>query len=884
MKYGKIFRFLGIVCLLAVLSTLRVNAQDIAFEAAVNKTQMSYEDVLVLSFTISGGNIDLNVTPELPDLKENFDILRGPNRSTSVSIVNGKYSSSLSLQYLLSPKKTGMLEIASATLHYDNKTYTTEAITIEVIKGAPAPSQAPSQENPSQPQGDRQATTAQPEIFVRAEVDKETAYIGEQITISFYLYTQIQLYRYSITQTPNFSGFWKEELVKPPDRFVYQRQIIDGVEYGVALLNKVALFPALSGEVTIDPMVVGFLIKMRTRARNPFSDPFFGRTEEIIRKTQAIVLNILPLPEENRPDTFNGDVGDFSMSVEVSPKDVRQDEPMTLSVKIQGVGNIKTLKEPVIMLPDAFKRYDSEITEHPYTMQEPVQGEKTFESVIIPSSDGEYQLPPIRFSYFDPQRQAYQTIRSQPISLTILPGAEQDEPMERRITTKEEIKLLDKDIHFIKTDISQLKEQGRYWYQNRVFQALHVLPILAIFAAYGFKRYRDKYINDERYVRRKRANKLSKKRLKTAYALMTQDKTKEFYAAISSILRQYIGDKLNRSAAGITGDDICQVLRQHGLEHETAQLLQECLHTCDFARFAPIGAHKNEMNTMIAHAETIIDRIESLKGLKTSPKMQPAKFLLVFILVPLFCLSFSLLSCFAETSNEQLFQQGNTFYEQGKYAEAIESYQRITSSGLENGYVYYNLGSALLKEKRIGEAILAYERARRFLPRDEHVAFNLDFARALTLDKMEQHTGGGLTKMVNSIRDYFTPNELSLFFGILYLFLTFFLISLIFAPRDWKKRTISCSVFAAFLLLCSGSLLLSQIFHRSADEAILLASKSEAKTGPGEAYTTVFEIHEGAKVRIQREKLDWAEIQLPNRVIGWLMKKDLERIYKSSDK
>lgn len=887
MKNFNIIKRIIIIAFSYISFTHVVYAQDITFEAAVDKPQMSFEEVLVLSFVLSGGNIDLNVTPALPDLKEDFDVLQGPARSTNISIINGKQSSSVTFRYFLSPKKTGGLTIGPATLQYNNKMYTTNPITVEVVKGAQP--QAPSS---PQDQRSQQQETSLPEIYIRTEVDKETAYIGEQITLSCYLYTRINIAGYDFVQQPNFTGFWTEEL-DIPQHPTLQYQTINGVTYGVALMKKVALFPTSSGDVTIEPMVMTFSVRVQTRSRDPFDqffndpfDNFFGRTQEIIRKTQPVTLKILPLPEENRPDSFNGDVGSFTMSVDIDKTQVTQDEPIKLTVKIQGIGNIKTLKEPTITLPESFKRYDPEITENLFALQEPLQGEKIFESVIMLSSAGEFQIDPVQFSYFDPHRKSYQTIRSEPIKLVILPTAQEEELLERHIATKEEIKLLGQDIRFIKTDIPQLEDQGQYLYQTDLFRILCIFPLLAIGIAYGYKRYREKYTRDEKYVRRKQAKKLSKRRFKSNAEMMNRGNSKEFYAAISQTLRQYIGDKLNLPPAGITGEEISKSLKGYGLDEDTAELLKQCLADCDFARFAPVGSSVGEMNAMLQKAETIIDRIESLKIQGAKLEVQGSQKLLLFILLPaLLVAPCSLLPapCFATMSVpqplEQVFRLGNTLYEEGKYSEALEKYQSVIESGLENGFVYYNFGNALLKERRIGEAILAYERAKRLLPRDEDVAFNLEYARALTLDKMEAWHSGKIASVMIAIRDFFTPNEITIFFLVMYLVFVILIGISILTSRRWRMRFIYSAILPGFLLFVSAILLFSQIFSRtSVDEAILLAPKSEARTGPGEGYSTVFEIHEGAKIRIQREKLDWVEIKLPNKVIGWVMKKDLARI------
>ncbi len=855
-----------------IVSGMTASAQDVTFEASVNRTRMSYEDTLVYSLSLSGGNIDLKVTPQLPDLHDQFDILRGPSRSTSISIVNGRQSSSLKLQYLLSPKKTGTLEIGPARLEYDKNTYMTDPVTIEVVQGSAA--QAPSPSGQPQQQAEKAA-----KLFVRAEVDKKEAYIGEQITVSYSLYTRIDIAQYGITRQPGFTGFWKEEIVKQPEQLAFQEQDVNGVPYAVALIQKVALFPTQSGEVSIDPMIVGFLIRVRGQSRDPFdqffNDPFFGQTQEIIRKTQPIPLNILPLPEENQPPTFSGDVGTFHLSVEADPQQVTAGEPVTLKITIQGAGNITTVKEPVIELPETFKRYDTHITENAYTMQEPVQGEKLFETVLIPSDSGDYEIPPVHYTYFDPQRKAYQHIRSEPIPVTVLPGAEQDEPMERRIATKEEIRLLGKDIRFIKTSLS-LSDQGQHWYQSPWFVVVHLLPIPGLLLAYGYIRYRERYMSDETYVRRKRAAKASRQRLKKAGPLMEHGETKAFYAEISGILRQYLGDKLNLPPAGIHGAEISNILQDSGLDEDTASLLRQSLEECDFARFAPGASGKEEMKTMLGNAETILERVEGLKTLKAGRPTQKTQAAL-WLLVTFSALWMPQSAKAAEPSIEHVFQQGNRFYEQGHYTQAIACYQEIVNSGFENGYVYYNLGNALLKHERIGEAILHYERAVRLRPRDEDVAFNLDYARAFTLDKMKPDTGK-LLALLQALRDYWTPHEVSIMFTVFYLLFVCFLTLWLCFSSQRKPVLLSLSIVPLFLLLCSGSLLALQLAHTTNEEAIILSPEVEAKNGPGEAYSTVFEVHEGAKVRIQREKQEWVEIRLPNNMIGWVNRRVLERI------
>ena len=866
---------------LGILMSFTASAQDISFEARIDKNRISYQDVLVLTLVLSGGNVDMNVTPEMPDLEENFDILRGPNRSTSISIVNGRQSSSLTIQYMLSPKKDGVLEIPPISIQQNGKTYNSEALRVEVLKVGATTSQTPSPGSPesaNQPDPD-----AMPQVFLQAEIDKQTAYPGEQITISYKLYTQVNISGYNVEQQPGFTGFWVEELETPqPPKL--QQAIVNGQEYGVALMKKFALFPTSSGELAIDSMTMSLGVKTqrRGRSRDPFDaffdDPFFGRVQEIVRKTEPITLNVLPLPEENRPDIFNGDVGSYTMSVELEPQEVAQDEPVTLRVSIQGSGNIKTIKEPVITLPEAIKRYDTQITESPYTLQEPVQGEKRFEIVLIPSEAGSFQIEPVQFAFFDPQRRAYKMLRSQALELMVTPGESHAEATSRRIATKEEVKLLGQDIRFIITDVPHLSNQGSYWYQSGLFQFSLLLPICVVLAAWGYKHYHSNYMSDERYQRRKRALKQSKGRLKTASESLEQNDSKAFHAEVSSALRQYLGDKLDRQPAGIHAEEISRELQKYGFSDEGVQRLKECLDRCDYARFAPVDASREEMQSILNDAEAVLEELEGLKGFGTAKKSgRQIAMLWLFLALSWTTCALSARADAPPAPVEELFRQGNTFYQESRYQDAIDSYEQILAQGLENGYVYYNLGNALLKEQRIGEAILQYERAKRLLPRDEDVAFNLNYARALTLDKMETD-GGKLSQTYTEIRDYFTPNEVALALWIAYGLLSFMIIVFMFVQRAWKRLLLFPALPAAFLLLGAAVLLALQSSAHERNEAILMVEQAAAKTGPGEAYSDIFKIHEGAKVRIQREKLDWVEVKLPNKVIGWIPKSDLERI------
>lgn len=245
--------------------------------------------------------------------------------------------------------------------------------------------------------------------------------------------------------------------------------------------------------------------------------------------------------------------------------------------------------------------------------------------------------------------------------------------------------------------------------------------------------------------------------------------------------------------------------------------------------------------------------------------------LLIFLLLP---------TIISATLIDELFQNGNEKYRQGKYEEAIKFYETIISKGIKNGYLFYNLGNAYFKINEIGKAILNYERAKIYLPYNDDVQFNLRFVNSLKVDKIETKEYNPFTKVVLFVYNLFTVNTL---FILVYIFLCLIVIGFIIKwfVKNISVRDISSRVFpyiVVIFIILFLILVLKLYDTENIRYGIVLAKESEVRSGPGEDYTVIFTLHEGTKIREHNRSGNFAQITLPNGYSGWIKRADIELI------
>ncbi len=591
------------LCLILTGTSL---AQDIAFNASVNRTEMGLDEQITLTISVSG-NVKSIPQPELPTLSE-FSV-HSAGRSHNVSYSDGRLSSSVTFNYVLLPRRTGKFTIGPAKIELEGKTY--ETTPIEVTVAGEAKSQAAPE--PSGKEKKQQAPQLRgKDLFIRTFVDKKKAYVNEQITLTFQFFQGVRLFNNPEYTPPSLTGFWSEDL--PPKKQYYKA--VDDRQYFVQEL-KTALFPTSTGKLTIGPAELRCTVEDLDRhlSRDPFAMfdrdllSLFRQGKPQVLSSQPIEIEVLPLPEIDRPEEFSGTVGSYKLKVSVDKTQVEVGQPVTLKARVTGVGNVKSVGRPQIPELTDFRSYSSGSSEKVSKDGYRVQGVKTYEEVLIPKKAGKYTVPPIEFSFFDPEAKSYKTLNSQPILLTVLPSSEVT-PTEIAQLSKQEIGKAAKDIRYIKVYSGHFEDQGDRLYSRPLFLLLQLVPLVAFAISWRYQSVRERLNSDVGYARQRRARRFAQRRLKVARKLISAQTSKEFYCEIARALLQYVGDKLNLPAYGLTKDQMVEKLSEKGLERAKIDNLVKLLDSCDFARFAPGSSTEEQMRDFLREAEKAIVQLE----------------------------------------------------------------------------------------------------------------------------------------------------------------------------------------------------------------------------------------------------------------------------------
>lgn len=572
-----------------------------SFVATVDNNKVGENDRFQLEFTFEGKNLNALKQFNPPSLKD-FRVLSGPNQSTSMQIINGVSSSSLTLSYILMPNTTGSYTIGSASIQYEGQTYTTSPIKITVVKGTP---KAKDENNNSGVSNQEIAEN----LFIRASLDKNRVYQGEQVTVTYKLYTRLNIAaQMSVDKLPQYQGFWAEEL-ETARNISFSNEVIDGKQYKVGLLKRVALFPSQSGKLEVTPFELTIPIQVQKK-KNPnniwddfFGDPF-GRSEiiEYPAKSNTLKIDVVPLPENNKPNSFRGAVGSYNFSASIDKQKTKTNEPITLKFNINGTGNIKLLELPPFELPNGFEKYDPK-TDEQINRAGKISGTKKAEYLLIPRIAGSREIPAIEFSFFDPESKSYKTIKSKSFNVDIEQGQGSE-----NYTNQENIQQLDGDIRFIKTKFDDVELQSDILLLNPCFWIASILPMIASFVLIGWKRKQDKLSGNQQLLRYSKAEKVARKRFKTAKKLLEQNNVETFYSEISQALFGYLEDKFHIPKSEFTIEKAVDELLKRNIKPELVDKMKINAQKCEFIRFAPGTNPSQAMNEMYqAFSDVVID-------------------------------------------------------------------------------------------------------------------------------------------------------------------------------------------------------------------------------------------------------------------------------------
>ena len=562
-------------------------------------------DQFRLSYTITTQEVrDFRV----PSIK-GFEVLMGPSRSTqsSVQIINGKTTStqSITFTYILMAKTEGEYTIPGATITADGNQMVSNSVKIKVLP-ADKSSQGGQQRGTT-----GSATISGNDLFITGTINKTTVYEQEAILLTYKIYTQVDLRGFDNVKLPDFKGFHSQEVELPANRR-WGLEHYKGRNYQTTIFRQFVLFPQQSGKLTIDAARFDASIAVATQV-DPFDfDSFFngGGGSYMVKKslfTPKLTIDVKALPD--KPADFSGGVGDLNISSSINSTSVKTNDAVTVKLVISGTGNLKLLSNPEVKFPEDFEIYDPKSENNFRLTSDGLSGNKVIEYLAIPRNPGDYKIPPVSFTYFDVKSKSYKTLTTEGYDLHVEKGEGNATQTIANFTNKEELKVLNEDIRFIKQNEVKLTPRGSFFFGTPGYWLFYLIPALVFIVFFVIYRKQIAANANVAKVRTRKANKVAVKRLKLAGKLLTDNKKDAFYDEVLKALWGYVSDKLSIPMSRLSKDNIEEELRNYGVDDTLIAEFLKVLDNCEFARFAPADANQG-MDKIYAEALDIISKME----------------------------------------------------------------------------------------------------------------------------------------------------------------------------------------------------------------------------------------------------------------------------------
>lgn len=601
-----------IFLLFTILAAWQVKAADkVRFVAEAADVVVSGDQVRLV-FTVNSQDIKDFRAPSI----KGFDVLMGPSRSqqSSIQIINGKRTSnsSTAFTYILLAGSPGTYTIPAASVEVNGEKVFSNAISIKVLpqdqnsgnSGNNGGGSASSSR--SQAAGSRISAN---DLFITATASKTTVHEQEAILLTYKVYTVVNL-RQLYGKMPDLKGFHTQE-VELPQQKTFTLEHYKGRNYNTTVWSQYVLFPQQTGKLEIPSITFDGVVAQQTVSDDPF-DAFFngGGYVEVKKKitTPKVVINVQPLPA--KPAGFSGAVGEFKLASSINATDVKTNDAVTIKLTLSGTGNMKLIGTPEVKFPQDFEIYDPKVTDDYKLTNSGLTGTKTFEYLAIPRHAGNFTIPAVEFTYFDLKSNSYKTLKTEAYNLKVAKGQGNADQVISDFTNKESVKMLGKDIRFIKLGDSSLRPKGDFFFGTVGYYLCYLIPLL-LFVAFAVI-YRQKALDNANVakVKTKKANKVATRRMKLAGKLLAENKKNEFYDEVLKALWGYISDKLSIPVSQLSKDNIEAELTNYGVQEALIAEFIGVLNECEYARYAP-GNENEAMDKVYSASVEVISKMEN---------------------------------------------------------------------------------------------------------------------------------------------------------------------------------------------------------------------------------------------------------------------------------
>ena len=559
------------------------------FTAIVSKKNVEVGEEFQIIFSANGSASDFKA-PNLLGLRK----ISGPNKSSSSSmqIVNGTINSSktTSFSYYVSALSEGELTIPAASIKIEGKKIQSQPIIISVKKADP---------------NKKSGFQIGDNVKVEVEISRRNLFQGEQVLVSYKLFSKINLADISITQFPNLNGFWNEEIETNSKAKI---QNIEGVNYRVWEISKSMLTPQKSGDLKIDPMKINITVQLKSQNRSGDIFGMFNNYKNVVEEIQSksITIKIKDLPP-NPPTSFNGAVGVFKLKSKTDKKVADANTAINYEIELSGSGNLHLIDNIPVNFPDDFEVFDPEKKDKSFTSKNGIKGKLLFNYLIIPRYQGEYEIPSQEFSFFNVRTKKYETLKTKALNIEVNKGRNQKDVI---ASSKQLLDENSQSLSSIKTKSEfKLINKGE-WYQKWWYILLLALPVLLTVAAgirQTYIRIIDKNPIDKKH---RKSLRIAQKRLKNAEIFLKNNKKQRFYEEVEKSLLNYFSQKFNTEIADLSKEKISEIFIERKIDKDVLSNYISILEDCEYCRYSPASIENNDLNIAYNKASGIIIEIE----------------------------------------------------------------------------------------------------------------------------------------------------------------------------------------------------------------------------------------------------------------------------------
>ena len=554
---------------ISFLFLLNISFSQVKFETEVSKTKLGVNENLRVDFKMNKDGDNFN-----PPSFNGFRVVGGPNQSVSNSWINGVRTFSKTYSYFLTPEKKGNYTIGQASIEIDGDIYKTLPVKVQVTEAVE------SSLSPGSP-----SSVVDDDIELSIEISKSNPYLNEPISVEFKLLfnPKINVTNLGEIDNPEFKNFWSQNIKIP--RLEIKSTSYKGQRYNYVTWKKALLFPQKAGDLELLPLTLDVTIDVPTNRRDFFGNTIYTQTSKKVASRKRII-KVKNFPENGKPESFNGAVGNFDISLNSSKSQLKATESFQLEFKVNGNGNLKLFSLPEIIVPSSLEKYAPEFKEKINTSLSGMNGEISNVYTIVPQYQGKYPIPPVEFSFFNPKTEQYVTLYSNESIVDVLDGptrlsetnAQASNPVSNSITSSDQFNFIKLSSEFIQIDRNNIIDS------KKILFTLFLIPIIILVLAIIYFNLRNRKVS-ENILKSRDADLLARQYLNNAKIDMNNKDS--FYASLENALFNFIKSKYLIEREDFSKDRLKSILEKDKISDNIIEDLIDIINSCELARYTP---------------------------------------------------------------------------------------------------------------------------------------------------------------------------------------------------------------------------------------------------------------------------------------------------------